>query len=298
MRRLLLLAVLSLPASLTWCPEASAQFKQEAFSQNYDSGGEGTETQQDTSSIFSPKMYFRGLSHKSELKMSTMAIGSALFVGGGQIYNRDYWKLPVIYGGLAGSIGAGYVLRDKGRKGASDIMFGCAGALYWGTMLDAVINFKADEKPHPGKATMFSLLCPGMGQVYNGEAWKVPVYWGMLLGAAHFYDLNKTNYERYRRIYMEASDTEGGYDGPISASTALYYRNIYRRYRDYSTAAFLAFYLIQVIDANVFAFMQDFKVSDDISMSVSPSFMGTDSQYAMAGGMGCGSMGLSVGFRF
>lgn len=293
MRKSTLLILVSVLALFAWRPEASAQFRQEAFSQNYDT--EGSETQKDTSSIFSLKMYFRGLSHKSELKMSTMAIGSAVFVGGGQIYNRDYWKLPVIYGGLAGTIGGGIALKNNGHETASNIMFGCAGALYWGTMLDAVMNFQADEKPHPGKATMYSLLCPGMGQIYNGEAWKVPVYWGMLLGAAHFYDLNKTNYERYRRIYKEASATEGGYDGPISASTALYYRNIYRRYRDYSTAAFLAFYLIQVIDANVFAFMQDFKVSDDISMSVRPSMVGTDNQYASAGSS---AMGLSLGFRF
>lgn len=295
-RKFVLAALTALLAMLAGSTVAQAQFKREAFSQNYDTGDTG-EVQQDTSSIFSLKMYFRGLSHKSELKMSTFAIGSAIFVGGGQIYNRDYKKLPVIYGGLAGTIGAGVALKNSGHKEASDILFGCAGALYWGTMLDAVIGYKADEKPHPGKATMYSLLCPGMGQIYNGEAWKVPVYWGMLLGAAHFYELNKTNYNRYRRIYLEASDTDGDYSGPISASTAQYYRNLFRRYRDYSAAAFLAFYLIQVIDANVFAFMQDFQVSDDISMSVRPSAVGMDSQYAMAG-ISSSGIGLSVGLRF
>ena len=37
---------------------------------------------------------------------------AALFPGGGQIYNRKYWKLPIIYGGLLGLI-YGYSCNNK-----------------------------------------------------------------------------------------------------------------------------------------------------------------------------------------
>ena len=37
---------------------------------------------------------------------------AALFPGGGQIYNRKYWKLPIIYGGLLGLI-YGYSFNNK-----------------------------------------------------------------------------------------------------------------------------------------------------------------------------------------
>jgi len=293
-RKLVLVSLVCVAAFLAGSRDAHAQFKEEAFSQNYENEDEGAD--RDTSSVFSLKSYVRGLRHKQELKTGTLAIGSSVFVGGWQIYNRDYWKLPIIYGGLAGSIGAGLAFRNSGNTTASSLCFVGAAALYWGTTIDGVINYPSEQKPHPGKSTLYSLLCPGLGQVYNGEAWKVPFYWGCILGAAHFYDLNKMNYKRFRNIYIKATDTETTYDGPVSAETALYYRDIYRRYRDYSLAAMIAFYLLQAIDANVFAYMQDFKVSDDLSMSVEPTLIGSDMQYAAA--PQAPGVGLSIGLRF
>ena len=86
----------------------------------------------------------------------------------------------------------------------------------------------------PGRATLFSLLCPGLGQAYNGEYWKIPIYITGMATAFYFYDTNNINYQRYRRIYKEATanDPENPYTGPISAETAVYYRDIYRQYRD------------------------------------------------------------------
>ena len=94
-----------------------------------------------------------------------------------------------------------------------------------------------------------------------------------MVGAAHFLAVNSRNYERYRSIYNAASAEDSTYDGNISAATALEYRNIFRRYRDYSVVALLGFYLLQVIDANVFSYMGDFEINDDISLHVSPSVM-------------------------
>ena len=85
------------------------------------------------------------------------------------------------------------------------------------------------------------------------------------------------------------------YTGPISAQTALYYRDVYRRYRDYSVLAIAGFYLLQAIDANVFAYMHDFNVSDDLTLSVSPALVGADQEYALATGP---AMGLRFGLTF
>ena len=164
--------------------------------------------------------------------------------------------------------------------------------------LDEVICYEA-EYPSAGKATLYSLLVPGLGQIYNGETWKLPIYWGGLMGSIHFYTFNRENYLRYRRIYKELTgDDPSAYQGPsgMTADRALYWRNTYRRMRDYSVLAIAGFYLLQVIDANVFAYMHDFNIADDITMSVSPTVLSTDNAYAFT--PGGSALGVSLGIRF
>lgn len=270
----LLMAVLS---TAIFSVDASAQlFKEEAFNQQYN---DDPASDQDTTDVlFSFKEYFGGLSHKREIRIGTMTAGSALFIGGSQIYNRQAWKLPIVYSAIGGSLGAGIALNAKGNKEAAKYCFIGAGVAYWATLMDGVINFKPSEYPHPGKATLYSLLVPGLGQIYNREYWKLPIYLGAIGFAVHLYADNRANYLRFRDIYIQASDKS--YSGPISAQQALYYRDIYRRYRDYSVLAIAALYVLQVIDANVFSYMHNFEVDDDIALKVAPAVIIPDNQFA------------------
>ena len=115
------------------------------------------------------------------------------------------------------------------------------------------------------------------------------------MGGYHFYELNTTNYRKYQEIYRKATDPDVPYEGPITAENALYYRDVFRRYRDYSILALAAFYLIQAIDANVFAYMQNFEVTDDLSMEISPTVISPDTEYAVRN---TGGIGLRLGLRF
>jgi hypothetical protein len=293
MKRILCILALLLVAAATGVP-AFAQFKEEAFSQSYNDDPDSPKDSTDT--MFSFKEFFGGIAHKNPLKPGTMAFGSAIMPGTGQMYNRDYWKLPIVYAGLIGGVAGGYYFKKQGNSKASTLCFAGAGLTYWAMGLDEVICYDADF-PSAGKATLYSILVPGLGQIYNGETWKLPIYWGGLLGSFHFYYLNRTNYQRFRRIYREATNTETTYDGPISAETALYYRNVYRRYRDYSVLAIAGFYLLQVIDANVFAYMHDFNIADDLVMSVDPVVLPADNCYAFGGG-GNAALGFRLGITF
>ena len=309
-----LLAVL-----LAFAPRAGAQFKSEAFSNGF--GGDDAAPADSAEAMFSLKEYFAGLAHKQELKIGTLAGGSSVFIGGQQIYHRQYWKLPIIYGGLGATVGGGFYYRNKYKTSLdaynaaleldpqttlqvddrshliSNLLFAGGALVYWGTMMDGVISYPTNNPHHPGKATLYSILIPGLGQAYNGEYWKIPIYLGGLVGSAHYLEINQLQYKRFKRIHNEATDPDSGYNASISAQTALYYRNLYRRYRDYSILAVAGFYLLQVIDANVFSYMQDFEVNDDISMQVRPTFITPGTQYAFSGG-GTTAFGLSLGLNF
>ena len=301
-RFLIIVAILVLA-----CPGTRAQFKRDAFTQNYSDLKDTTARKDSIDKMFSFKEFFRGVSHKQELLPGTLFAGSMLFIGSQQIYHKDYWKLPIIYGGLGATVGLGIHYRrnfnetgNEHARNLSTAMFIGAGAIYWATLMDGVIRYPSGGRhPHPGKATLYSILLPGLGQAYNGEYWKIPIYWGGLVASFHYYNLNNTNYLRYKRIYNEATDPESTTKPPISADAALYYRDVFRRWRDYSIVAILGVYLLQIIDANVFAYMQDFDVSDDLSMHIAPAVITPETTYAMRHTpFAPTGYGLSVGFRF
>lgn len=295
---------------------AQAQFKEDAFTQQYN---DTTKTsQKDTvDQMWTFREFFRGISHKDTLRIGSMFAGATVFIGAEQMYNRQYWKLPIVYGGLGATIGLGIHYKhkydDSGSSSDKDMykaLFAGAGFIYWATLMDGIYNYRRDIPHQPGKATIYSILVPGLGQAYNGEYWKIPIYWGCLIGAYHYYDVNKTNYKKYKWIHNLATTEGSGYDGRISAETALYYRNVYRRYRDYSVVALVGFYLLQVIDANVFAYMRDFEVNDNLSMEIEPAVIAPNNEYAIYTGgysqsrsstfptYGVNAMGVRIGITF
>lgn len=290
-RLLPLLLCLFVPAAL-YGQARDDQFKKDAFSQNYNDTTQKEKT--DSSQLFSFRQYFGSLAHKRPGQVQNLFMGSTVFVGGEQIYNRQYWKLPIIYGGIGAGVGMGIHFNNQYKNTGEDkyktfstLSFVGAGLVWWGSLLDGTINFQTDRYPDPGKSTVYSILFPGLGQIYNGEYWKIPIYWGAIAGGVYFYSTNKRNYERYKWIYDQASSTDPEVEKPpITAENALYYRDIYRRYRDYSILATALFYVVQIVDANVFAYMQDFEIDDDISLRVEPTIFSPD--YAQAPAMGLG----------
>ncbi len=316
--------------------DSLAQFKEEAFKQTYNAQSDSTAVADTADKLFSFKDWAGGMSHKHTIKIGTMFAGSVIMPGTAQYYNKDYWKMPVFYAGMGAFAGSGgyymhkYVKTKKAYdrfqmdKEAFELKYGNieypfeapvmdldskkkgtwlligAGLFYWGSLLDGVICYESEKEPNPGRATLYSALLPGLGQIYNGELFKVPIYWGCLLGATHFLMNNNTNYKRFKRIHNEASMENNS--SPISAETAKWYRDVYRRYRDYSIVATALFYFLQVIDANVFAYMHDFEVNDDISLNLEPTIIAPDNAYAIhtpsVTHPGQNAFGLRLGFTF
>ena len=234
----------------------------------------------DTTSGFSIKAMVQGLLGKQQLKTGYALASNMMLPGVMQVYNHDYWKLPIIYGGIASGIYFGIQNnRQYLETGNTDyakisaLCFAGAAATYWGTLLDGVISFKTPEKPDPAKAAIYSALLPGLGQAYNGDWWHIPIWYGGLMVCAYTFHFNDMQYKRFRYIYNTANDKSSGYIGNITAAQAKVYRDLYRRYRDYSVVATIVVYALNIVDANVFAHMSDFNVNDDLSLNVRPALI-------------------------
>ena len=311
---------------------AKAQFREEAFSQNYASPSDTLSARDSVDQMWSFKEFFHGVAkHDSTLKIGSMFADSTVFIGAGQFYNRQYWKIPLTYAGIGTTMALGFKYKkqykasksayelaletdpqttltvDENAKRMSTYMFAGAGLIYWSTLMDETFNYKKEVKGQAGKATIYSILLPGLGQAYNGEFWKIPIYWGAIVGSCHYYSVNNKNYKRYKRIHNEATAEDSTYEGIIPAERALYYRNVFRRFRDYSVVAIVGSYLLQVIDANVFSYMQGFEVNDDLTMDVGPTIITPNNEYAMAppawsanggGVLGANAVGVKIGLTF
>ena len=119
----------------------------------------------------------------------------------------------------------------------------------------------------PSRAAFYSAILPGLGQVYNKKYWKVPLVYGAMGTSLYFYFDNNKKYNQYRDAYKRRlagfNDDEFQYldnDRLISA------QRFYQRNRDLSLLITAAFYILNIVDANVDAHLMQFNVSDDLSV--------------------------------
>ncbi len=221
-----------------------------------------------TKPSFTIKRYFSALAHKDTMGIAHMSIGSMILPGTSQIYNRQYWKLPIVYGTIGGCIGG--AIATKGKEAQKYFIAGAI-ASYWGSVIDGAASFKSNQKPLPARASMFSALIPGLGQAYNGDYWKIPIFYTGLGVCVYCLSSNQTQYNRYRDIYIRLR--EGTYTGNLNEENVKWYRDQYRRLRDYSIIATVLVYALNIIDANVFAHFSSFDISDDITFNVEPALI-------------------------
>lgn len=131
-----------------------------------------------------------------------------------------------------------------------------------------------DTVPAPSTVMRKSLILPGWGQVVNGQAWKVPVIYGMLTGLTYYSIRMNQSYRDYRAAFYNAQNPGGDQRfGPTPAhidpnqnpESLRYNRNTYRNRRDLTLVGVVLAYGLNIVDAYVFAHMRDFDVSDDLS---------------------------------
>jgi len=125
----------------------------------------------------------------------------------------------------------------------------------------------------PSKAAFYSAVVPGLGQIYNKKYWKVPViYGGMTVGVLFYLNADK-DYNRFRDAYKRRlsgfTDDEFYGDGnepQISNARLIDAQRSAQKNKDYSAIAVLVVYMLNIIDANVDAHLQQYDINENLSV--------------------------------
>lgn len=146
-------------------------------------------------------------------------------------------------------------------------------AVFAQTKTEAVLVAKDTLKSNdidpltPAKAAFFSAVLPGLGQAYNKKYWKIPLVYGALGTSIYFYVDNNKKYHQYRDAYK--SRLEGYVTNDLAFldnNRLIAGQKFYQRNRDLSALVTLAFYALNIIDANVDAALIQFNVDENLSV--------------------------------
>lgn len=128
-------------------------------------------------------------------------------------------------------------------------------------------DFKEYNALAPAKAAFYSAIFPGLGQIYNGSYWKLPIVYGALGASVYFYIDNDQQYNRYRDAYKRrlAGYNDDEFQDLLSDESLVDAQKQFRRNKELSLLVTVAFYVLNIVDANVDAHLQQFNVSNDLS---------------------------------
>lgn len=135
----------------------------------------------------------------------------------------------------------------------------------------------APDTLDPKRILRSSLLVPGLGQIRNGQWWKVPIIYAVMGTAVKYTSDLTVKYHDYRAAVYNLSLGEEGdgrfgptpaYISPNSDLTQLKrVRDQFRNRRDFMFIAIGLLHGLNAVDALVHAHMREFDVSDDLSAS-------------------------------
>lgn len=153
------------------------------------------------------------------------------------------------------------------------------------TAADTIVKKDKDYKPYnalaPAKAAFYSAILPGLGQAYNGKYWKIPIAYAGLGAGIYFVIENDKQLDRYRSAYKRRlagfNDDEFSNpnpDGPPRVSTdgLIRAQKLFRRNKELALLVTAGIYALNIIDANVDAHLQQFNVSEDLSLRPGVNF--------------------------
>ncbi len=161
--------------------------------------------------------------------------------------------------------------------------------------LPGEVEIKEAHSPH--KATIYSMVLPGLGQIYNKQWWKVPIVYGGLIGTYIAADWNHKTYKKYQGAFVDYTQQleyeAGNGEPPVTErwkdvilrdvsqftesekewlrTTLKNKKDNYKRDRDFMYIIMAGVYVLNMIDATVSAHFLNFDINDDLTMKIQPN---------------------------
>lgn len=143
------------------------------------------------------------------------------------------------------------------------------------TDTNAYIDRSPRIKEHsPTKATLLSLV-PGLGQAYNKQYWKMPIIYAAMGTLTYLAVQNYNGYSRLRTEYGARMNNDTLKFNPTYknySTTSVYnLKDAYQSAFELDLIIGGAIYVINLLDACVYAHLFTFTISDDVSLQMMPS---------------------------
>lgn len=176
------------------------------------------------------------------MSLKRVCWSSLALPGFGQIYNKQYWKLPILYGTVGTSLGLCLWSNSKYKplKREFDAMtdlslqrtpelnslqremikYNTMRQVFMVTTIasylyfigDACIKYSTNEVSRVNKATALAMICPGAGQVFNQSYWRVPIVVGGFATTIYCIDWNNRGFQRFKKAYRLKADFDANPD--------------------------------------------------------------------------------------
>jgi hypothetical protein len=147
----------------------------------------------------------------------------------------------------------------------------------------------------PATAAFYSAVLPGLGQAYNGKYWKIPIVYAGIGTGVYFVVDNQQEYDRYQEAYkLRLSGRPDEFDGTgtnpnISDDGLIRAQEVLKKNRDLAIFITIGLYVLNIIEANVDAHLDDRAFNRNLSLRPSLYINPIDNQ-AYAG------INLKIGF--
>lgn len=132
---------------------------------------------------------------------------------------------------------------------------------------------------HSPKTATWLALIPGAGQAYNHKYWKMPIVYAGFGVTTYFAITNGNDYHLYRDAYDYKMGIKTNVSQQAIEESAKYtednlitLRDYYRSNMELSWIITAAWYIVQIIDANVDAHFFYYDINEDLTLHVEPQW--------------------------